>query len=354
MRLDLNGNEIRAHVPNTGRMEEFLTYGTTFFLISSGGKYPYRVVSTIYKGNFVLIDTIKINRIVEELIRRGLVPEFIGLDSIRREYSILDSKFDFRLKNSHTEVVLEVKSCTLYHNRWIMFPDAPTERGLRHLQDLERISKSSPKLSSFILYLTTHYDADYFSPNYHTDYEYARFFRDMKNVNTLAYKLKMKDPVTVDENSLRKIKIDNTLLEKHCSNSGYYLLVLRNPGTFKQGVGAIGDRIFKKGFYIYVGSAKKNLQERVLRHERKQKKVHWHIDYVFPGRMNLIRSYLIRSGEDLESQVASSLMDISDGYVRDFGSSDSPAVSHFFHFSQNPLRKAGFQELLLDVRMPAI
>jgi len=63
-------------------------------------------------------------------------------------------------------------------------------------------------------------------------------------------------------------------------DSGTYLIIIKNNETQSITIGKLGNFVFPKGYYVYVGSAMRNLQKRISRHLSKDKKFHWHIDYL--------------------------------------------------------------------------
>lgn len=209
MELTLNGEPVKAYVPNTGRMSEFLVYGHPFYLVNtSRGKYQYKVVATQYQGQFVFLDTGKINDIFHELLRQNYLNSIFGtIRSIRREFSILNSRFDFRLDTgAGATALVEIKSCTLIHNTVAMFPDAPTLRGQKHIRELQQLADD--RRSCHVVYLIMNGSADRFFPNFHTDYEYGLEFLRASGVNFHALRLKLSDPVTIDLSSVQAIPVD--------------------------------------------------------------------------------------------------------------------------------------------------
>ncbi len=354
MTLNHRGKEIKAHVPNTGRMEEFRYPGAPFFLVPSPGKYPYKVVSTEYDGQIILIDSIKSNWIVQKLIQAGRFPQFQRIKEMKREVSVGQSKFDFSIQQGQTRHLIEIKSCTLQFNGSLMFPDAPTERGRRHLTDLETIALAQADTRSHLFYLTTHVKTKRFFPNLHTDLAYATIFAALKKVDRRTYRLKMTAPDRLDLDSLAEIPVDYQILEQHLSDRGIYILVLENPEEVTLKIGSLGGRVFKKGFYFYIGSGKANLGKRIERHQRKRKKRHWHLDYILPGIMKLVKAYPIRSQLHTEFQLSEAISASYPERVPGFGASDSPAKSHLFYSSQNPIFTKVFQDLLLDFRSLAL
>lgn len=230
-----------------------------------------------------------------------------------------------------------------------MFPDAPTERGRRHLQDLEILAQD--KYDCYNLYLLNHKDTKVYMPNWHTDMAYAKEFLASEHVNFLAYSIRMKDPVTLNTEVFNPVPIDFQRTEQHSGDKGAYLLVFRNDGEFTETIGALGERKFKKGYYVYVGSAMSGLSKRIKRHLSKQKKIRWHLDYISPRHMVPEKIYPINRRDKIEDQLARGMLKISDGYVAGFGASDTDAPSHLFYFTGRPHRRREFLDLLLDARM---
>lgn len=349
-----NGEVVKAHIGNPGRMEEFLVPGHPFFMTSGNkGKYEYRVVSTVYQDSFVLLDTIKINYAVEQLIKSNGIDEFQHAAQVKREVTVDQvekSKFDFRLDfDDRPPVLLEVKSCSLCHNGVAMFPDAPTTRGKRHLEDLDRLA--SEGFDTYMLYFINHKGAQVFLPNGHTDPDYCGAFTNAKKLKCLAYAANLIDPVTLDMSDFRPVSIDYENASNLCADRGGYVLVLENPETFSTSIGSLGTREFKKGFYVYAGSAMKGLENRIKRHGKRSKKKHWHMDYISPFHMKIVKTFPIRHAKNVEQTAAERLLKIAPGYIPGFGSTDSKAPSHLFYFPERPHRNREFIDTILDLRM---
>ena len=140
--LEKKGTLFSAYIPNTGRMEEFLVEGGTFFVSPfNTDKFNYRVVSTLYQDNYVLLDTHDVNRIVYRLIEKGYFPFIKNVEKIEREKSFEKVRLDFLVYRQNMKpLLLEVKTCTLCHNGVAMFPDAPSLRAIRHIESLNRLA----------------------------------------------------------------------------------------------------------------------------------------------------------------------------------------------------------------------
>lgn len=168
--VEIEGRTEKAHVKNTGRLGELLIPGTKVFLqdhISSMGnrKLRYSLISVCHDG-IVNIDSQAPNRIAEEALRSGalLLPGMKPLIEIRPETTYGDSRFDFYLKDeSGTESFLEVKGCTLDDGGVAKFPDAPTSRGVKHVEEL--IQARNQGYQSCILFICTMKGVTCFTPN---------------------------------------------------------------------------------------------------------------------------------------------------------------------------------------------
>lgn len=116
------------------------------------------------------------------------------------------------------------------------------------------------------------------------------------------------------------------------SNKGIYCLLINTPGG-KYQIGSPGE-IFLEGNYIYVGSAQGNLKARIERHLSKEKKLHWHVDYLL--RRSEVEEVLVK--EDAEKrQECETALKLSEKLtpVKGFGSSDCRCVSHLFRIRDN-------------------
>ena len=115
--------------------------------------------------------------------------------------------------------------------------------------------------------------------------------------------------------------------------------------------GALGEVPLQAGWYVYVGSARRNLNARIARHHRTGKKLHWHIDYLLeqldPAEVTSLPIY---THLDLECELARALSRAAVGSVRGFGCSDCRCRSHLFRFESDPLRLGSFLDILRHYR----
>ncbi len=131
---------------------------------------------------------------------------------------------------------------------------------------------------------------------------------------------------------------------------GTYLLVMVLPNDTTVMVGKQGTYQFQKGWYVYVGSALNGLEQRVLRHLRKEKKVHWHIDYFLP-HVQMVNIFYKENNRREECRVASAFQR-NFAAIAGFGCSDCCCSSHLFVGSldeiQRTIASIGMEEYPLD------
>ncbi len=140
--VELEGEKVIAHVKNTGRCRELLVPGATVFLDEPQGgerktKYDLIAVEKICEdGRKIIInmDSQAPNEAAFEFLLAGKL--FPDSTMIRREFTVGKSRFDFRIDESEKTTFLEVKGVTLESNGVASFPDAPTERGIKHIEEL--------------------------------------------------------------------------------------------------------------------------------------------------------------------------------------------------------------------------
>jgi len=157
-----------AHVKNTGRCKELLIPGTTVFLEHhphSSRKTDYSLIA-VQKGELLInMDSQAPNKVIEEALAAGwLPPNMKGkVTALRREFTWGDSRFDFGFLLNGTQALLEVKGVTLEEKGRALFPDAPTERGVKHLHHL--IKAKQEGLAAAVVFLIQMETISVFSPN---------------------------------------------------------------------------------------------------------------------------------------------------------------------------------------------
>ena len=151
--VEFDGREEVCHVKNTGRCRELLIPGATVYLDQSDNpkrKTAYDLVAVEKGTRLINMDAQAPNRVFAEWAAGGgFLPHF---RSIRPEVTFGASRFDFRLETEEGKVIwVEVKGVTLEENGLARFPDAPTERGVKHIQELQRAAEAGDGAALFFV-----------------------------------------------------------------------------------------------------------------------------------------------------------------------------------------------------------
>lgn len=138
--VDVNGTVETAHVKNTGRCKELLVPGAAVRLEVSDNlnrKTKYDLVMVCKQGlGWVNMDSQAPNKVVAEWL------DTQSYDFVKPEYTYGKSRIDFYMEKGDEKYLLEVKGCTLEMDGVGYFPDAPTERGVKHLHELAQAQKA--------------------------------------------------------------------------------------------------------------------------------------------------------------------------------------------------------------------
>lgn len=139
---DIDGKVEKVHVKNTGRCKELLIEGCTVYLEESDNpnrKTKYSLVAVEKGKRLINMDSQIPNKVVYEALENGLI-QLPGLNEeityIKPEQKYHDSRFDIYLETKNKKVFIEIKGVTLEENGVVMFPDAKTERGVKHINEL--------------------------------------------------------------------------------------------------------------------------------------------------------------------------------------------------------------------------
>jgi sugar fermentation stimulation protein A len=207
----LDDKETLVHVPNTGRCRELLIEGTEVLLEdrrSPKRKTDYELIMVYKEGKPVSIDSQLPNKLVEEAIINGKINEISNYKYLKKEVTYSGSRFDLFLKaDNDTDLkedccFVEVKGVTLEKDSIAMFPDAPTERGARHIHELIKAHEEGYR--AILIFVIQFEFADYFKPNYKMDPEFGKAAKEAyeKCVEILAYKCKVNEKEVYIEKSI--------------------------------------------------------------------------------------------------------------------------------------------------------
>lgn len=202
-RVLINGEVTYAHVPNTGRMTELLLKGARVILRKVYGthrKTQYELLM-VYKGStLTCIDSRLPNELIYNEIKSGNINDFSCFTVLKREVLYKNSRFDIVFADKNRTTLIEIKSVNLFNNRIAMFPDAPTERGRKHLREL--MDAKNEGINGAVFFIVLCEDVDIFTPNDRMDPLFGKFLREANSAGIMlrAYSCK----ISPDNVELRK------------------------------------------------------------------------------------------------------------------------------------------------------
>ena len=172
--VELDGSVVKAHVKNTGRCRELLVPGAVVYVEDFEGrmgsrKLQYSLIAVEKQNILINMDSQAPNKVTAEALQNGHL-KFPGMDELvelRGEYTYGDSRIDFYGKDCcGKEFLLEVKGVTLEENGVARFPDAPTQRGVKHVEELIRAHEAG--FEAGILFVIQMKGARRMEPNWRT------------------------------------------------------------------------------------------------------------------------------------------------------------------------------------------
>jgi sugar fermentation stimulation protein A len=346
------GRILSAFLPNPGRLQELLLPGRSIYLVkgekSLDRKTRYTAVAVDREGRPIMLHTHLTNEVARYLLQKRRIPGLESARIVKPEIQVGRSRLDFLLEERSKLILMEVKSCTLVGKRVAMFPDAVTERGTRHLKELAKISEEG--IRTVLLFIVHWPFVKHFMPDFHTDLNFSQIFLQLQHkVEVIPLSVRWGPDLSLSPN-VRVLNVPWGTIGREAKDRGSYLLILNLMRNRKIDVGKLGEVHFRKGFYIYVGSAMTNLSKRMDRHRRLRKQRHWHIDEL--RAIAEFHSILaIRSSDRLECEVAKAMSQIAEWSVPGFGSTDCSCETHLFGMATNPIQSGSFQKLLQYFRM---
>lgn len=177
--VDIEGEKVTVHVKNTGRCRELLTEGCTVYLERSDNpnrKTAYDLVA-VKKGELLInMDSQVVNYAAGEWLSKGIL--FSESAVIKQEFTCGESRFDFYIEDGERKAFLEVKGVTLEKDGTALFPDAPTERGVKHLRHLSRLCREG--YEAYVLFVIQMKGVHGFYPNDEMHREFGDALRDAK------------------------------------------------------------------------------------------------------------------------------------------------------------------------------
>jgi sugar fermentation stimulation protein A len=189
--VEVDGKLEIAHVPNTGRCKELLVENAIVWLQPSDNpnrKTRFSLHFVENKGVLVSLYSQQANSIVYDAIVNGNIMELAGYSHHQREKTVENSRIDIYLSNDDEECYVEVKGVTLIVDGEARFPDAPTERGAKHLKELIKLKKQGNRCCVF--FLIQHPAGKFFRPNWENDPVFSRTLNEAysEGVEILVYR----------------------------------------------------------------------------------------------------------------------------------------------------------------------
>ena len=163
--VEIDGEIETVHVKNTGRCRELLVPGVEVILEKSDDpsrKTKYDLICVNKEGRLINMDSQAPNKAAEEWVAAGKF--FTEKVTVQREKNYGNSRFDLYVESSARRAFIEVKGVTLEEKNIVRFPDAPTIRGVKHLEEL--IKAVSDGYEAYLLLVIQMKDVKYFAPNW--------------------------------------------------------------------------------------------------------------------------------------------------------------------------------------------
>ncbi len=218
--VEINGQQETVHVKNTGRCGELLISGATVYLEKSSNpdrKTAYDLIAVEKGTRMINMDSQAPNKVVEEwLYTKALFPNLI---SVKPETTYGNSRFDFYVETEDDKIFIEVKGVTLEQEGVVRFPDAPSTRAVKHVEELVQAHKAGYK--TYVIFVIQMEGVKYFSPNIETHPQFGEALIEAKRngVEVLGFdctvtpeELKLKEQVPIYLEEIL-FKICNPLLK---------------------------------------------------------------------------------------------------------------------------------------------
>ncbi len=178
--VEIDGVAEVCHVKNTGRCKELLLPGASVYVQKSDNpnrKTGFDLISVIKGSRHINMDSQVPNKVVWEWLEKGNLLKDITI--VKPEAKYKNSRFDFYVETKKDKIFIEVKGVTLEENNVVLFPDAPTERGVRHINELIESLREGYK--AYVIFVIQMKDVDYFTPNSVTHKEFAEVLKSAHN-----------------------------------------------------------------------------------------------------------------------------------------------------------------------------
>lgn len=212
--VNLDGNVETVHVKNTGRCAELLRPGAIVYIQDSentGRKTRWDLIGVEKNGRIINMDSQIPNHVVREWLLKGNL--ISGITKIQPEYTYGNSRIDLYIEAGERKVLIEVKGVTLENNGVVKFPDAPSERAVKHIHELEKAQKEG--YETYIFFVVQMKGVSYFTPNKKTQPEFADAL------------------IEAEENGVKIIAYDCLVTEDSIEIQDEVKVILENPQYYE-------------------------------------------------------------------------------------------------------------------------
>ncbi len=178
-KVTLDGAEVLAHVPDPGRLPGLMIPGRRVRLIHNPGpkrKTDYTLALVCHESIWVSVYPVFANALVKDALEKRALPFLSGYENFLSEVKMGKSRFDFKLEFANGPAFVEVKSVSLVEDSVGKFPDAPTERGVKHLKELIELRKEGTRAA--VLFVSQRSDTRSIMPNDDIDPEFGEWLRE--------------------------------------------------------------------------------------------------------------------------------------------------------------------------------
>lgn len=195
----IDGKAEVCHVKNTGRCKELLIKGATVYLQKSDNpnrKTKYDLIAVEKGERLINMDSQIVNYVALEYLSQL----FDNINYVKPECKYGNSRFDIYVENETDKIFVEVKGVTLENDGVVRFPDAPTERGVKHLKELQKAVTEGYK--AYVVFVVQMDNVQYFEPNRATHPEFADTLKEVSEngVNILAFQCDVTpDSITISK-----------------------------------------------------------------------------------------------------------------------------------------------------------
>ena len=186
--VEVEGRKETVHVKNTGRCAELLQTGVRVYLQESenpGRKTKWDLIAVEKGSRMVNMDSQIPNKVVKEWLEAGHL--FENITRIQPEFTYGNSRFDLYVEADGKQIFIEVKGVTLEQDGVVRFPDAPSDRAVKHVEELKAAVKEG--YEAYVFFVIQMKDVRYFTPNMDTHPAFGEALRDAARagVHVLAY-----------------------------------------------------------------------------------------------------------------------------------------------------------------------